>query len=194
MNTVHHPTQSKRQSAAQGVLARKRKKRSPAHLYTSSPTAHVTPTLKQLSQQQSQSTRILVHKNLVFQRHQIQEHPWCMGWSSIRNSYWCILNRTRHCQQQLISCSTDEQLTEVAARDQICPAGCKMLSFGHNTGWQLDQCCRMDQLLSSGQAGSTQTHGSAAQLAKSFGALLATTQVDSLAAAHRSAKSELSCH
>ena len=35
----------------------------------------------------------------------------------------------------------------------------------------------MDQLLSSGQAGSTQTHGSAAQLAKSFGALLATTQV-----------------
>ena len=52
-----------------------------------------------------------------------------------------------------------------------------MLSFGHNTGWQLDQCCRMDQLLSSGQAGSTQTHGSAAQLAKSFDALLATTQV-----------------
>ena len=28
VNTVHHPTQSKRQSAAQGVLARKRKKRS----------------------------------------------------------------------------------------------------------------------------------------------------------------------
>ena len=151
-------------------------------LTNSSPTAHqlmCTPTLKQLSQQQSQSTRILVHQNLVFQRHQIQEHPWCMGWSSIRNSYWCILNRTRHCQQQLISCSTEDfwraQLTEVAARDQICPAGCKMLSFGHNTGWQVDQCCRMDQLLSSGQAGSTQTHGSAAQLAKSFGALLATT-------------------
>ena len=35
----------------------------------------------------------------------------------------------------------------------------------------------MDQLLSSGQAGSTQTHGSAAQLAKSCDALLATTQV-----------------
>ena len=32
-------------------------------------------------------------------------------------------------------------------------------------------------MLSSGQAGSTQTHGSAAQLAKSFDALLATTQV-----------------
>ena len=52
VNTVHHPTQSKRQSAAQGVLARKRKKRSPAHLYTSSPTAHqltCTPAHQQLT-------------------------------------------------------------------------------------------------------------------------------------------------